>query len=84
MNEEKQPKVVRHIPKIKKVRMTRLKKILMDKGINQKDLSKMSDVPEYKISQLCSGKVTNMYLITAKKICEVLECSLDDAFGDFI
>ena len=29
MNEEKQPKVVRHIPKIKKVRMTRLKKILM-------------------------------------------------------
>ena len=56
----------------------------MDKGINQKDLSKMSDVPEYKISQLCSGKVTNMYLITAKKICEVLECSLDDAFGDLI
>jgi hypothetical protein len=44
MNEEKQPKVVRHIPKIKKVRMTRLKKILMDKGINQKDLSKMLSI----------------------------------------
>jgi DNA-binding Xre family transcriptional regulator len=56
----------------------------MDKGISQKDLSKMSDVPEYKISQLCSGKVNNIYLNTAKKICEVLECSLDDAFGDLI
>jgi len=84
MSEQTPPRVVRHIPKIKKVRFTRLKKILMDKGISQKDLSKMSDVPEYKISQLCSGKVSNIYLNTAKKICEVLECSLDDAFGDLI
>jgi DNA-binding Xre family transcriptional regulator len=62
--------------------MTRLKKLLYDKRMTQKDLSKISEVAEYKISQLCAGKGKNVYLSTAKKICVALNCTLDDAFGD--
>ena len=64
--------------------MTRLKKVLIDKKISQKQLSKLSEVAEYKISQLCMGKSKDLFLSTAKKICVVLNCSLDDAFGDII
>ncbi len=64
--------------------MTRLKKVLIDKKMSQKQLSKLSDVAEYKISQLCMGKSKDLFLSTARKICEVLNCSLDDAFGDVI
>lgn len=64
--------------------MTRLKKVLIDKKMSQKQLSKLSEVAEYKISQLCMGKSKDLFLSTAKKICDVLNCSLDDAFGDII
>jgi DNA-binding Xre family transcriptional regulator len=67
-----------------KKRFTRLKKILIEKKMTQKELSKISDVAEYKISQLASGTISNIYLTTAKKICEVLGVTLDDAFGDVI
>jgi DNA-binding Xre family transcriptional regulator len=62
--------------------MTRLKKILNEKHISQKELAKLSDVAEYKISQLCMGKSKDLFLSTAQRICDVLKCSLDDAFGD--
>jgi DNA-binding Xre family transcriptional regulator len=64
--------------------MTRLKKVLIDKKMSQKELSKLSDVAEYKISQLCMGKSKDLFMSTAKRICEVLNCSLDDAFGDIM
>ena len=64
--------------------MTRLKKVLIEKRMTQKELSKLSDVAEYKISQLCMGKSKDLFLSTAKRICEVLNCSLDDAFGDVL
>lgn len=64
--------------------MTRLKKMLNDKNMTQKQLAEKSDIGEYKISLLCSGKVNNLHLSTAKKICDVLDCTLDDAFGDII
>jgi putative transcriptional regulator len=64
--------------------MTRLKKVLNDKRMSQKELAKLSEVAEYKISQLCAGKSKDLFLSTAKRICEVLNCSLDDAFGDII
>jgi DNA-binding Xre family transcriptional regulator len=67
-----------------KKRFTRLKKILIEKKMTQKELSRISDVAEYKISQLASGTISNIYLTTAKKICEVLGVTLDDAFGDVI
>ena len=62
--------------------MTRLKIILYEKRMSQKQLAKLSDVKEYKISLLCSGKSNDLFLSTAKRICEVLQVSLDDAFGD--
>ena len=62
--------------------MTRLKKILKDKNMSQKELAKLSDVAEYKISQLCMGKSKDLFFSTAKRICDILKCSLDDAFGD--
>jgi DNA-binding Xre family transcriptional regulator len=52
--------------------------------MTQKELSKLSDVAEYKISQLCAGKSKDLFLSTAKRICEVLNCTLDDAFGDIM
>jgi DNA-binding Xre family transcriptional regulator len=65
-----------------KKRFTRLKKILIERKMTQKELSQISDVAEYKISQLASGTISNIYLTTAKRICEVLQVTLDDAFGD--
>jgi DNA-binding Xre family transcriptional regulator len=62
--------------------MTRLKMILLDKKMSQKELAKLSDVEEYKISLLCSGKSNDSLLSTAKRICDVLQVNLDDAFGD--
>ena len=62
--------------------MTRLKKVLNDNEMKQKELAKLSDVAEYKISQLCMGKSKDLFLSTAQRICEVLNVSLDDAFGD--
>jgi DNA-binding Xre family transcriptional regulator len=64
--------------------MTRLKKVLKEKGMTQKELASKSDIGEYKISLLCSGKSTNIHLQTARKICDALECSLDEAFGDIL
>lgn len=61
---------------------TRLKKILYAKGMTQKELSILTEVQQYKISQLCSGKRQNIHLSTAKRICEVLNCSLDEIFGE--
>lgn len=63
---------------------TRLKQLIDDKGISQKTLAQKSDVAEYKISLICSGKSTNVQLFTMKKICEFLNCSLDEAFGDVL
>lgn len=63
---------------------TRLKKMLDRKGMKQKDLADEADIGEYRISLLCSGKSQNVHLTTAKRICEVLDCTLDEAFGDII
>jgi DNA-binding Xre family transcriptional regulator len=64
--------------------MTRLKRILFDKEMTQKELAKLSDVEEYKISLLCSGKAKDVSISTARRICDVLQVSLDEAFGDVI
>jgi len=63
---------------------TRLKKVLKDKNFTQKELAEKADIGEYKISLLCSGKATNIHMTTAKRICDVLGCSLDEAFGDIV
>jgi len=61
---------------------TKLRMVLAQKGVSQIQLSEMSGVETYQISQLCSGKKTNIMLDTAKKICTSLNVTLDEAFGD--
>ena len=62
--------------------MTRLRKVLKEKNITQKELSAKADVGEYRISRLCNGRDKNFEIQTAIRIVKVLSCSLDDAFGD--
>lgn len=62
--------------------MTRLKKIIKDRKITQKEVSKKSDVAEYIISNLANGKSVNIQIQTALKITKALDCTLDEAFGD--
>lgn len=64
--------------------MTRLKKVLIKKKMTQKQLADLSEIGEYKISQLCTGRTKNIHLSTAKRICDVLDCTLDEAFGDIV
>lgn len=63
---------------------TRLRLILAQKGIMQKDLAIMANVEKYQISQLCSGLKSNVMLDTAKRIAKALNVTLDEAFGDDI
>lgn len=68
--------------KINHGKITRLRLVLAQKGVSQRQLAEMSKVDAYKISQICSGKNTNVMLETAKRICFTLGCTLDEAFGD--
>jgi transcriptional regulator with XRE-family HTH domain len=67
---------------IYKERTTRLKVILAKKGYTQADLASLTGIQRYQISQICSGRRTNIYLDTARKIASALEVTLDEAFGD--
>lgn len=61
---------------------TRLRIILAHKGITQRELAEMTGMETYQISQICSGKKTNIMLDNAKKIAYSLGVTLDEAFGD--
>ncbi len=61
---------------------TRLKRMIMERNISQKALAAGSDIKQYKISNLCNNINENVYMSTAKRICEFLDCTLDEAFGD--
>lgn len=61
---------------------SKLERVMYEKGILQKEVAEKANIQLYQISELCSGKKTNIMLDTAKRICKVLKCSLDKAFGD--
>lgn len=63
---------------------TRLKALIQTKGISQKQLALETDIAEYRISLICSGKSNDIKLSTINKICKYLGCSLDEAFGDTV
>ena len=63
-------------------RPTRLKILLAQRGMSQKDLAEIAGLEMYQVSLLCSGKQKNLMLETAKKIAYALGVSLDEAFGD--
>jgi transcriptional regulator with XRE-family HTH domain len=61
---------------------TKLKMLLLQRGYTQNDLAALTGIQRYQISQMCSGKKTNIYLDTAKRIALALDVTLDEAFGD--
>jgi transcriptional regulator with XRE-family HTH domain len=71
------------IRKIKgRIRRTNLRIILREKGITISELAKITDLEISQVSNICSGKQKDMKLSTAKKICNALNISLEEAFGD--
>lgn len=78
-NEVKQKYLVR---KIRKKRRTNLMLILRDKKITQKKLAEMADMEVYQISKIATGMQKDLLMSTAKRICNALNVTLDEAFGD--
>lgn len=71
------------IRKIRKKRRTNLRVIIKQKRITQTQLAQLSDLEIYQVSNIVSGKQKDMLMSTAKKICNALNVSLDEAFGEF-
>jgi DNA-binding Xre family transcriptional regulator len=61
----------------------RLKVVLAQKGIQQKELAEIAGMENYQISQLCKEKKPNITLGTAKRIADALGVTLDEVFGDY-
>lgn len=70
---------IRFVPEL---RETKLKKLLKKKGIKQYQLAVLAGMCEWQISNLCNGKQVDILLSTAMRICNALNCTLDEAFGD--
>lgn len=54
----------------------KLWKLLIDKGMNKKDLGKIANISPASIAKL--GKGANVTTDVLLKICEALECNLED------
>lgn len=54
----------------------KLWKLLIDKGMNKKDLGKIANISPVFIAKL--GKGANVTTDVLLKICEALECNLED------
>jgi transcriptional regulator with XRE-family HTH domain len=64
------------------VKTTRIKELLIRKGLTQRELAERSGTAPYKISHLCQGMPQDLMLSTAFKIARVLKCSVEEVFGD--
>jgi transcriptional regulator with XRE-family HTH domain len=62
--------------------MTKLKRILQEKGINQSKLARMTNLEICQVSNICNGKQKTIYLNTAKRIAKALNMTLDEIFSD--
>ncbi len=71
------------IRKIKKKRSrTNLRVILRERKITQTELAEMAGLEVYQISNIVTGKQKDLLMSTAKKICNALNITLDEGFGD--
>lgn len=64
------------------IRETRLKSILDEKNIMQKQLAEMTGIKEYSINLICNGRRYDFRINTAKRICNALGLSMDEVFSD--
>lgn len=70
------------IRKIRKKRRTNLRVFLREHKITQTELAQMAGLQIYQVSNIVSGKQKDILMSTAKKICNALSLTLDEAFGD--
>lgn len=56
----------------------RLKEILEEKGMSQRELARLMNVRPNTISHLCSDKVNAAYFDTLEQICKTLNISLHE------
>lgn len=56
----------------------RLKDILEEKGISQRQLAIMMDIRPNTISHLCSDKINAVYFETLDQLCETLHVDLHE------
>jgi putative transcriptional regulator len=56
----------------------RLREILDEKGISQRELARMMGIRHPTINHLCSDQVDRVYIRTLESICEVLNIRLHD------
>lgn len=65
------------------IEVTKIKKILLERGLNQTDLYEIikeggHEIGKDRINRIVNGKLTNYHTNTAKLLAEALEVSLDD------
>ena len=76
---KKEPYVIRVNPEL---RYTKLREKIDLSGMTMRRVCELADIETYQLTNLASGKQVDCFLSTAKKICNALNCSLDDIFGD--
>ena len=59
-----------------RISYNKLWKLLIDKGMNKRDLGKIANISPASIAKL--GKGANVTTDVLLKICEALECNLED------
>jgi DNA-binding Xre family transcriptional regulator len=72
-------------------RATNLQAILKNHAIKQRKLAEAADMENWQISEMCTGRCNDMYMSTAKRLCNALnelvkgsgtQYTLHDVFGD--
>lgn len=61
---------------------TKLNDVLVEKGISQTKLAKDTKLMDGQVSLIVLGMQTDMLLSTAKRICNYLDISLDELWGE--
>ncbi|CAM5782436.1 MULTISPECIES: helix-turn-helix domain-containing protein [Brevibacillus] len=56
----------------------RLKEILEERGMSQRELARLMNIRPNTISHLCSDKVNTAYFDTLEQICKTLNISLNE------
>ncbi len=63
-------------------KLTKLRMILFEKNISQKELAELTNMECCQISKIVSGTQKTLMLDSAKKIAKALGVTVDEAFGD--
>lgn len=56
----------------------RLREILEDRGMSQRELARLMGIRHPTINHLCSDQVDRVYIRTLEQICEVLQIDISE------